>query len=174
MSGKLKVLVNGKTVNYLNKLIKMEKEYFRTDMTIKEAMSNAIHSFHECYYSGIWEYIENRQEIPELEEMLVVNGDVVDMSEYFYFDEDAEILLDYFLKSLTKWLSSENANISYATLLEYIIKSDLYDNYHFCKNKPKTDELLKKELAEQEKYYLNQISYFTSKLQELRETESLL
>ena len=174
MTGKLKVLVNEKTMSYIKKLIKMEKEYLRIDMSEEEAISSAIDSFQSCYYSGIWEYIENRKEVPELEEMPIVNGDIVDLSTYFYFDEDTVILLDYYLKSLTKWLSSENTNISYSTLLEYIVKSSLYDNYYFYKNKPKTDDLLKKELENRENNLINHIDYLTSQLKEVREQKSLL
>lgn len=173
MAGKLKVLVNEKTMYYLKKLIKMEKEYFETEMSLKEAIAKSIDEFQESYYSGIWEYIENRKEVEELEKTVKVNADI-DISEYFYFDEDTEILLDYYLKSLTKWLSSEDINISYSTLLEYIVKSSLYDNYHFCKNRPKTEEKLKKELEDREGYLINQISYLTSQLEEVRETKSSL
>ena len=172
MSGKLKVLLDEKTMSYLKKIMKMDKEFLGLELTEEEVLENCISSFHNTYYSGIWEYIENREEIPELEKIEKTNADI-NISKYFYFSEDREILFDYYFKSLSNWWSSENIKISYSTLLRFIVKDKVYSDYNFYKRN-KTSKSLKDDLEQEEKDIIKQIDYLNQKLEEVREKKSKL
>lgn len=172
MSGKLKVLFDEKTVSYLRKIIKMDKEFLGLELTEEDALENCISNFHDNFYSGVWEYIENREEIPELEKIEKINADI-NISKYFYFSEAREILFDYYFKSLSNWWSSENIKISYSTLLRFIVKDQVYGNYHFYK-KSRSSKSLKDDLEQEEKDLIKQIDYLNQKLEEVREKKSKL